>query len=394
MSDSARPYVLVVFGATGFTGRLVAEYLARTVGVRIPWALAGRNRQKLAEVRAAVARINPECASVDLLEASVDDAASLARMTAATRVLITTVGPYAKYGVGVVEACVESATDYVDITGEPDFVNEVIARFDAKAREKQIRVVSTCGFDSIPHDLGVLFTVHKLPHDRPITVEGFVRTRSTFSGGTWQTAIHAFAHLSENLKRERAQVKGTTEGSRSVRGMRPRLRYDRELQAWACPLPTIDPQVVLRSARALEEYGPDFRYGHHAEIHSTALMAGGVVGVGALVALSQVGITRRWLESFKSSGEGPSELERARAWFTVKFRGRAGDKSVLTQVRGGDPGYTETAKMVAESALCLAEDRATLPARYGVLTPAAAMGDALIDRLQSAGMVFEVLEAS
>ena len=384
--EAPRPYAVTVFGATGFTGRLTAEYLARHVGATLPWAIAGRSRDKLEALRRELVALNPACASVGVVEASVDAASSLARMAADTTVVATTVGPYALHGLPVVEACVDAGTHYADITGEPRFVGDVLARFDAPARARGVRVVNTCGFDSIPHDLGALYTVKLLPRDVPLTVEGFVRSAGTFSGGSWVSALGAFAELRGNM----AGLKPPRpEDGRRVRGLRPSFRYDTDLGAWVCPLPTIDPAVVLRSAAALDVYGPDFRYAHHAEVHSTLRLAGSIVGLGALVGMSQVPPARRWLESLRKSGDGPSAAQRARSWFTATFRGKGGGRTVVTKVSGGDPGYDETAKMLAESALCLAQD--TLPARYGVLTPAAAMGDALTARLQAAGIRFEVL---
>ncbi len=388
MSSTTRPHLVTVFGATGFTGRLTAEYLARRVGGRAPWAIAGRSRDKLEALRRDLEAIDPACAKVGLVEASVDDPASLRAMAAQTVALATTVGPYARYGMPVAEACVDEGAHYADITGEPAFVARVAETLDGKARDRGLRVVSTCGFDSVPHDLGAYFTVKHLPRGEAITLEGFVRSHGTFSGGTWQSALQALSDLGTSARAIRAPRK--LEGRR-VRGMRPSVRYDADLGAWVCPLPTIDASVVLRSAAAMEEYGPDFRYGHHAEVHSAAWLAGGIVGAGMLAGAAQVPPLRRWLETLKGSGEGPDAAKRARSWFTVTMRGRAGGRLVVTRVRGGDPGYDETAKMLAESALCLAEDDARLAPRHGVLTPAAAMGDALLERLQRAGMVFEVL---
>ncbi len=388
MSASDRPYAITLFGATGFTGRLTAEYLARRVGARAPWAIAGRSRAKLDELRRALAAIDPACERVGVVEASVDDPASLERMARETTALVTTVGPYGRYGMPVAEACVEGGAHYADITGEPAFVQSMIDRCDARARDRALRMVNTCGLDSIPHDLGALYTVKLLPRGEPITVEGFVRASGTPSGGTWQSAIDALSNLRKSLSSMRAPP--ATHG-RSVKGVRPSLRYDADLGAWAVPLPTIDPLVVLRSAAALDEYGPDFRYAHHAAVRSTLTLAGGALGVAAVMGLAQIPVTRRWLRSLRQSGEGPSEAERARGRFSVTFRGRGGGRTVVTRVSGGDAGYTETAKMVSEAALCLSVDRDQLPERHGVLTPAVAMGELLTARLQDAGIRFEVL---
>lgn len=384
-----RSYDVIVFGATGFTGRLVAEYLARwNREERFRWAIAGRSAGRLASVKAAVDNLELSTAEVGVIEASLDDPASLDRMAAQARVVLTTVGPYAKYGEPVVEACVRQGADYVDITGEPAFVNGVIERHDAAARDRGVRIVNCCGFDSIPHDLGALFTVRQLPQGEPITVEGFVRSRGSFSGGTWQSAIGAMA----NLRRAKSKAPREATGGRSVHGQKPRLRHERSLGAWVAPMPTIDPEVVLRSARALDVYGPDFRYGHYMQIRSGAALAGAAVGLGAVVALAQFPPTRELLLKLRGSGEGPSAEERAKSWFQVTFHGQSTSRRVVTRVSGGDPGYTETAKMVSESALCLALDRDRLPDRAGVLTTAVAMGELLEARLERAGIHFEVLE--
>jgi len=198
--STARPHAIVVLGATGFTGRLVAEYLARTVGATIPWAIAGRSAAKLADVRRGLVAINPDCESVAVLEADVGDRASLDRLAASTRVLLTTVGPYARYGEAVVRACVEQGTDYVDITGEPAFVKETLERYHDAAKAKGLRIVSCCGFDSIPHDLGVLYTVMQLPEGVPVSIEGMVRAKGGVSGGTWHSAINAMRDLRGGLK--------------------------------------------------------------------------------------------------------------------------------------------------------------------------------------------------
>ncbi|AKT40814.1 saccharopine dehydrogenase family protein [Chondromyces crocatus] len=383
-----RTHDIVLFGATGFTGRLVAEYLARRAGASpFPWAVAGRSAQKLERLQTELGLP----ASVGVIEADVADPASLAAMARQARVIITTVGPYASHGEPLVAACVAEGTDYVDITGEPDFVDLCLERYDAPAREKGLRIVNCCGFDSIPHDLGALFTVEKLPAGEPIHLEGFVRAQGTFSGGTLHSAIGAMGSMRHRPKRP-PSTPSYEPAPRKARGIKARIHYDRDQRAWVCPLPTIDPQIVLRSARALDAYGPDFRYGHYAQVRSTFKLAAGLAGLGALLALSQIPPARALLGKIRNPGEGPTAEERARAWFQVTFRGKAATRQIVTRVSGGDPGYTETAKMLSESALCLAHDRDRLPPHTGVITPAIAMGNLLIDRLQQAGIRFELLE--
>jgi saccharopine dehydrogenase (NAD+, L-glutamate forming) len=377
-----REHDVVIFGATGFTGALTAEYLAAHAdGLR--WALAGRNRAKL---EALAQRLGVD---VPLLHADVTDERSLRSVAEAARVVITTVGPYIAYGEPLVAACAAAGTDYGDLTGEPEFVDRMYVRHHAEAEKSGARIVHACGFDSIPHDLGVLFTVEQLPEGVPLDVRGFVRAGGKPSGGTFHSAMTAFTRVrqTQQAHKERRGVEVRENGRRVRLAAKPH----RELGYWAVPMPTIDPQVVARSARALERYGPDFTYGHYAGVKSLPVALGGVAGVASLFAAAQVPPVRKVLLGRLSPGDGPSESEREKGWFKVRFVGEGGGKRVVTMVSGGDPGYGETSKMLAESALCLAQD--DLPQTAGQVTTAVAMGDALIARLQRAGIAFEVLES-
>jgi short subunit dehydrogenase-like uncharacterized protein len=387
-----RPHDIVLFGATGFTGRLVADYLAeKSSEARLSWALAGRNTARLTQIRSELSARHPHLADLPILKASADDPASLARMAASARVVLTTVGPYAQHGEPLVEACIREGTDYVDITGEPRFVNALVKRHDARARERGVRIVNCCGFDSIPHDLGTLFTVEKLPAGEPITVEAMVRGSGSFSGGTWNSALQEISSGEMSLKLP-AHLREPLPDGRRVGELPRRIRHDAELGGWVCPFPTIDPQIVLRSARMNDRYGPDFRYGHHVILRSGAKLALGALAMGAVVGAARIPGAAGLLGKLKKPGEGPSAEERARGWFQVTFHGKSRHRRVITRVSGGDAGYDETAKMVSEAAMCLAFDRDRLPARAGVLTPAAAMGNVLIERLVRAGIRFELLE--
>ncbi|HZU39710.1 MAG TPA: saccharopine dehydrogenase NADP-binding domain-containing protein [Solirubrobacteraceae bacterium] len=383
-----RRFDVVLFGATGFTGALTAEYLAEFAPQGLRWALAGRNRAKLEQLRE---RLGPAAAQLELLHADIGEEASIAAVAEAAKVVITTVGPYISYGEPVVAACARAGTDYVDLTGEPEFVDRMWLAHHEEAQRSGARLVHSCGFDSIPYDLGTLFTVQRLPEGVPIHVDCFVRAGGTFSGGTYQSALNAMGRLrqGQQVARERRRREGRP-GARRVRGRAGAPRHDARIGAWVVPFPTIDPQTVLRSARALERYGPDFSYGHYLAVKRLPVLAGLTVGAGALVAAAQVPPARAALARLKGSGEGPSAEQRARAWFNVRLYGEGGGRRVVTEVAGGDPGYGETSKMLAESALCLAFDE--LPERAGQLTPAVAMGGALIERLTRAGIRFRALE--
>lgn len=385
-----RTYDIVVFGATGFTGRLAAEYLAEHGPRDLRWALAGRNRAKLQPIKNEISAAFPSLKhEIGLIEADSSDAVSLAAMAASTRVVMTTVGPYIRYGEPLVKACVEAGTDYVDITGEPEFVRNVQTRYHEEAKAKGLRIVSCCGFDSIPHDLGAFYTLRALPDDRPIRMEGFVHANGGISGGTWNSALDAMGNARAFQKQLKALPR--VNEARKVSSTKARIRYSRRLGSWVVPLPTIDPEVVKRSARSLKAYGPEFRYGHYMRLRHLHQVVVGTVGVGMVFALAQLKPTRDLLRKFRTSGEGPTQEQRDNGWFSVTFVAEVDGKHVVTKVSGGEPGYAETSKMVSESALCLAFDRDKLNLT-GVVTTAEAMGDALIARLTSAGMQFEVLE--
>ena len=389
---TGRTYDIVLFGATGFTGGLTAEYLARHAPPGTRWALAGRDPARLAAVRERLAAIDPVLGGLDLLTADAGDPAALRVVAAAARVVASTVGPYVHHGDALVAACAGAGTDYLDLSGEPEFVDRAYLRHHRTAVAEGARLVHCCGFDSIPYDLGVHFTVRQLPEGVPLTVEGFVSASATVSGGTLHSAITAFSRLRPTAEaaRERRRMEGLPAG-RSVHGLPRRPRRESRIGAWALPAPTIDPQIVLRSARALERYGPSFRYGHYLAVRRLPVALGLAGGVGALVALAQLPVARARLLARRKAGEGPSAQKRAASWFRVVFLGEGGGARVVTEVSGGDPGYGETAKMLGESALCLAFD--DLPPCSGQVTTAVAMGDALTARLVAAGIGFRVLES-
>ena len=388
---SAREHDIVLIGGTGFTGGLTAEALVRNAPEGTKIALAGRNQEKLDALRARLAKIDPRTADLPLVKADVTDEASLRSLAESARVVATTVGPYLHHGEPLVAACAKAGTDYVDLTGEPEFVDRMYVAYNDEAVRTGARIVHACGFDSIPHDLGVLFTVEQLPEGVPLSVEGFVRAGGKPSAGTFHSAVNAFGRVRQNQQAASARKKAEPrpEGRR-VRLAKPAPKREASLDMWAVPLPTIDPMVVKRSAMALDRYGPDFTYGHYAGVRKLPIAVGGVAGVAGLFALCQVPPARKFLSSRMESGDGPSEEDREKAWFKVRFIGEGGGKRVVTEVSGGDPGYTETAVMLSESALCLAHD--DLPETSGQVTPAAAMGDALIDRLQRRGITFRVVE--
>jgi len=394
MASRSRPerrYEVVLFGATGFTGGLTAEHLARHAPTDLRWAIAGRHQERLTAVADRLERLAPERPRVATILADAHDMPSLRVLAASTSAVATTVGPFMAYGQPLVAACAAAGTDYLDITGEPEFVDTMWLRHHEEAVRTGARLVHACGFDSIPYDLGALFTVQRLPTDVPMSIECFVRARASFSGGTYHSAVQAFGRARQAAAA--ARRRRDAEDRPTDRRVRPTRRRPKKVPGqdrWAVPLPTLDPVIVRRSARALPAYGPDFSYGHYVVVGSLPMVAAAGAGAGAVLALSQLAATRRLLLNLKNVGVGPSEQERAGAWFRARFVARAADVCLVTEVSGGDPGYGETAVMLGQSALCLVRD--DVPETAGQVTSAQAMGQPLIERLQAAGLTFRVVE--
>ncbi|MER5893601.1 saccharopine dehydrogenase NADP-binding domain-containing protein [Streptomyces sp. NPDC001876] len=388
-NGAERPYDVILFGATGFVGTLTAVYLAEHAPDGFRWAAAGRSRAKLEKLRENLTAIDPRCAELPLLTADAGDPATLRELAESAHVVASTVGPYVWYGEGLVAACAEAGTDYADLTGEAEFVDRMFLEHDTRARETGARIVHACGFDSVPHDLGVYFTVQQLPEDVPLTVDGYVRSNAVFSGGTFASALTAIGRGPQMIRaaKERRLHEPRLVGRRA-RAPQGSPHFSPATGTWALPLPTLDPRVVERSARALERYGPDFRYRHFASVKHLPVALGGTAALGVLTAAAQIPAVRGWLMDRYEPGTGPGKERRDRSWFTVRFVGEGGGRRVFTEVSGGDPGYDETAKMLAEAAVCLALD--DLPKTSGQVTTAVAMGDALLERLTTAGLGFRV----
>ncbi len=403
-----RPFHLVVWGATGFTGRLVAEYLAAQ-RLAIPWALAGRSLDKLKEVRKAVAAIDPALAELPLQVADAHDLASMQKLADAARVVITTVGPYADYGTELVAACAEGGTDYVDLTGEAHFVRQTIDRHHQRAKKSGARIVPCCGYDSIPSDLGTLYLQTEMKA-RFGSYATEVRTyagevRGGFSGGTVATILSTAAHAGRDPEARRALGNPySLDPERTARGHDGGdpmgIHYDADLKRWSGPfiMASINAKMVRRTHALLGyPWGEGFRYqeafstrpgwrGFAQAAGITAATAG--IGIGAVV-----GPLRRLLQKtvLPAPGEGPSAQERERGHFAHRLVGvdSAGHRLLATVKGYHDPGYGETCRMLSESALCLAQDD-EIPKQGGVLTPASALGMRLVERLRNAGMTFEV----
>ncbi len=389
MPNADKPFDIVVFGASGYTGRLVAEYLAAEYGdTDLTWAMAGRSLDKLTSVRTEMGISD----AVALLEVDVDNPASVSEMVDACRVVITTVGPYQLYGDELVKQCAERGTDYVDLTGEPSWMHETIARFSEAAKLSGARIVHSCGFDSIPFDLGVyLLQQHAIEKTgEPIaTVKGRVRAMNgTFSGGTIASMRATMASAKANpaiiqvLTNPFALTEGFT-GPEQPAGMAP--QYDEELQSWSAPfiMAPINTKNIHRSNFLMaHRYGEDFRY-------DEMLLTGD--GDQGKAAAEFVAKDDSVAKSDLQPGDGPSKEERENGNYDAIFAGQActGDLMISSVQGDRDPGYGSTSKMLAEAAMCLLHNPEL--ASGGLWTPAAALGDALIERLQAhAGLTFQI----
>lgn len=414
MAKDVREFDLVLMGATGFTGRLVAEYLLRAGEKEgLKWALAGRNEKKLQELKD---QLGKGADALEIIVADSLDRESLEALARRTQVVCSTVGPYSKYGTPLVEACVQSGTDYCDLTGEAHWIRKIIDLLHDKAEKNQARIVHCCGFDSIPSDLGVLMMQRaaKRKYSRPAqSMKYFLaRGRGGVSGGTLDSVATSMEEVGKNKKvaRQMADPYGLNPESSprgSDGGFQKGVAYDRDIQGWTAPfvMAVINEKIVRRSNALLEnEYGQDFNYSEVSLMGSGvsgALKATGMtLSLGAFAGGMALAPTRRLLQRFvlPSPGEGPDEAAREAGYFNVKLFARGVDdegKSFTLKGAVGadkDPGYGATAIMLGESALCLALDGEVTAARGGILTPAVAMGERLIERLKTAGMTFEVHE--
>jgi short subunit dehydrogenase-like uncharacterized protein len=394
---------VVVFGATGFVGRLVADYLATHVppGVRI--GLAGRSEQRLADIRA---RLGTAASSWPLLVADSVDAASMAALARAARVVATTVGPYRRQGLALVEACASAGTSYADLTGEVLFIRESIDRYHGVAVGTGARIVHCCGFDSIPSDLGVLL-LHQAARaddagDLEDTTLVVTALRGGVSGGTLASGMGQWDEMRASSQARRLvedpYALSPDRGAEPILGGQNELewaRHDADLGIWVGPfiMAGLNTRVVRRS-NALQgwAYGRRFRYrevtgfgsGPAAPAQAAALAA----GVKAVTAGLAFPASRALLGMvLPSPGQGPSDKTRRTGYFRIQIHTRtSAGACYLGKIEArGDPGYAATSVMLGESALCLALDGDRLPDRAGVLTPATAMGTALAERLQSAG---------
>jgi short subunit dehydrogenase-like uncharacterized protein len=404
-----REFEIVLWGATGYTGRLVAEYLARTPATRtLRWALAGRDRAKLEGVRAAIAAESPHVAALPVLVGDAGDARSLDAIAPRTAVVCTTVGPYAKYGSELVAACVRAGTHTCDLTGEVPWIRRMIDAHHEAARASGARIVHCCGFDSIPSDLGV-FMLHEAMQARGRSLRKvdafFGESSGGFSGGTVASLLGVLdeTRRDPSVARLLADPYSLDPTPRVGGPDAPDalgIAYEGRIGRWTAPfvMAAINTRVVRRSnAVAAHRYGKDFRYTERMSLGSgpagLAAALGMAGGMAAFMGAMQVGPLRSLIERrLPAPGEGPTPEQRARGHFVVRLLAEGDGIALRGEVSDRrDPGYGSTAVMLAESALCLARDPYDGPG--GVLTPASTLGAPLLARLRAAAMTWTVSEA-
>lgn len=402
-----RPLDIIVFGATSFVGEILCRYMVGRYGTGGPvrWAIAGRSRSKLDAVAESTG------ARVEKIVADAADDAAMAALTSSTRVVVSTVGPYALYGSPLVAAAARSGTDYCDLTGEPQWMQRMIDAHQETARQSGARIVHTCGFDSIPSDLGVWFTQQQAAQRLGAPCSRIAMRVKAMKGGASGGTVASLMNVLEETAKDPSLRKVLTNpyalapadmrsGPRQANVQLP--EHDAVSGNWIAPfvMASINTRVVFRSHALLgQPWGKDFRYDEAMMMGSGvggALMATALAGgLGGFMALASVAPLRDLLNRYvlPKPGEGPSPAEQEAGFFDIRMYGTTNDgRSITTKVTGDrDPGYGSTAKMLGEAAVCLLElNRESVGG--GFWTPSTAMGQALLDRLvANAGLTFEVL---
>ncbi|GAF57489.1 LOW QUALITY PROTEIN: putative membrane protein [Psychrobacter sp. JCM 18902] len=414
-SDEKRPYAVVLYGATSFVGQITAHYLKEFLsntkdkdGADVTWAIAGRDEAKLNELQSKLG------STVDIILANSDDADSLDEMTKQTQVIISTVGPYLKYGEPLIKSCTLHGTDYVDLTGEAIFIKDMMDKYQDAAKQSGARIVNSCGFDSIPSDLGVYFTQtqaeKKFGRACDVIHMRVKAAKGGLSGGTIASMATIFEEVGKDKSR-RKQVANPyllnddkdAPNVRQANVSKP--AYDSEHKRWLAPfvMASINTRIVHRTNQLLGyEYGRDFKYdeamwmqdGVKGQLSSYAMSA----GLFGFATAMMVKPSRELLAKhvLPSSGSGPSAEEQANGYFDIRLFGETANKDTInTKVTGDkDPGYGSTSRMLAQAALCLAQDISKEEIGGGFWTPASAMGNHLLARLEEhAGLSFEVVDS-
>ncbi|WP_300393790.1 saccharopine dehydrogenase NADP-binding domain-containing protein [uncultured Psychrobacter sp.] len=409
-----RPYAVVLYGATSFVGQITAKYLSQFLADSndVEWAIAGRDEEKLKKLQSEISD-SGSAKKVDIIIANSNDEASLDEMTKQAKVVISTVGPYLKYGEPLIKSCANNGTDYVDLTGEAIFIKDMMDKYQDTASQSGARIVNSCGFDSIPSDLGVYFTQQQAEKQFDEVCEKIHMRVKAAKGGLSGGTVASMATIFEEVGKDKSRRKQVANpyllnddaDAPNVRQKNvSKPEYDSEHGRWLAPfvMASINTRIVHRTNQLTDyEYGREFKYdeamwmkdGVKGQLTSYALSAG-LFGFATTMMFKP---SRELLSKhvLPKSGSGPSKSEQENGYFDIRFFGyTASNDSISTKVTGDrDPGYGSTSRMLAQSALCLAQDISHKDIKGGFWTPASAMGDKLIARLEEhSGLSFEVVE--
>ena len=395
-----RDFDLIIWGATGFTGNLVCDYINKNYNEReLRWAIAGRNKKKILKLQQ---KLKIDDSRTIIADSS--DKNSLVKMVKKSKVVCTTVGPYAKYGTNLVEACIEGETNYCDITGETQWIRRIIDRFHTKAKEKNIKIINSCGFDSIPSDMGVFYSQKKML-DKTGKYASTINMRVAgakggISGGTYNSLSNVLeeALVDKEVRKTLTNPYGLNPIDKQFGPDKSDLReviFDAVSNSWIAPfvMAGINTKIVRRSHALM-----DFMYGKNFAYDEATLTGKGIAGqirgymslIPIFLATRKKGSIIKKIVDFilPKSGEGPSKKTRINGYYNLRFYLTLDKMTYVSKVLGDmDPGYGSTSKMLAESAICLALDE--IPDTYGILTPSVALGDSLLKRLEeNAGLTF------
>lgn len=409
-----RPYAVVLYGATSFVGQITAKYLSQFLADSndVEWAIAGRDEEKLKKLQSEISD-SGSAKKVDIIIANSNDEASLDEMTKQAKVVISTVGPYLKYGEPLIKSCANNGTDYVDLTGEAIFIKDMMDKYQDTASQSGARIVNSCGFDSIPSDLGVYFTQQQAEKQFDEVCEKIHMRVKAAKGGLSGGTVASMATIFEEVGKDKSRRKQVANpyllnddaDAPNVRQKNvSKPEYDSEHGRWLAPfvMASINTRIVHRTNQLTDyEYGREFKYdeamwmkdGVKGQLTSYALSAG-LFGFATTMMFKP---SRELLSKhvLPKSGSGPSKSEQENGYFDIRFFGYTpSNDSISTKVTGDrDPGYGSTSRMLAQSALCLAQDISHQDVKGGFWTPASAMGDKLIARLEEhSGLSFEVIE--
>jgi len=365
-----KEFDLIVFGATGFTGRLVCKYLSNHRDTsNLKWAIAGRDVKKLSNISKEY--------SVDYIVADSFDLESLDNLCSKGNLIISTVGPYLIYGENLILSCIKNKSHYLDLTGEPEFVLNIQKKYRQKALDSGSIIIHCCGFESIPADVGVFETLKKTTTDN-VSLSFYLKTKGQISGGTWASFLNSII----NPKSAMFPSSGKKIKSKKI-------FYSKRFKRWALFFPVIDKYIVLKTIKNLHKHHKGISFKQYMLQKSFFSMLLLISSISFIAIIGKIKVARNYMLKLIPPGTGPNSEKRKGHWFEVTIIAKEKNKEVVTKIKGGDPGYDETSKFISEMALAIIIDNKNLLNNRGILTPVECAGDVLSKRLVAAGISIE-----